>query len=134
MSGNQISGTIPPEITFMFTKLSTLDFSNNQVGGNLGLFGSNLRSDMPYLNDVKLENNKLTGQLSGCGLAAGGATDPATKSSVLTTLDVRENSLLLCAEDCWKDFIGNAVSNSEVKLLSDTSLKVCVKHLSILQL
>ncbi|KDP33139.1 hypothetical protein JCGZ_13531 [Jatropha curcas] len=59
LSGNQISGTIPSDISKRIPFLSVLDLSHNNLSGEIPVSIANCS----FLNVLILDNNRLTGQI-----------------------------------------------------------------------
>jgi Leucine-rich repeat (LRR) protein len=120
LAHNQITHTLPDLLMYM-PALIHVDLSFNMISGNLNVL--NDTSTLPYLNQVNLMQNKLSGPLSACGLTAGGVVDPDTKKGVTVVINVQDNSDLECAETCWTDVFGG--NTADVKLIRDSSLALC---------
>jgi Leucine-rich repeat (LRR) protein len=58
-SGNDLSGTIPEDISSLLTFVTSLDLSSNAFSGEIP--GS--LANCTYLNSIKLNQNRLTGQI-----------------------------------------------------------------------
>ncbi|XP_045792723.1 probably inactive leucine-rich repeat receptor-like protein kinase At5g48380 [Trifolium pratense] len=59
LSGNDLSGTIPDDISTLLSFVTTLDLSSNAFSGEIP---DNL-ANCTYLNSIKLNQNRLTGQI-----------------------------------------------------------------------
>ncbi|CAI8608291.1 unnamed protein product [Vicia faba] len=79
LSINDLSGTIPVDISSLLNYVTTLDLSSNEFSGEIPLSLANCT----YLNTLKLDQNQLTGQIP---LQLGTLTR-------LKTFDVSDNSL-----------------------------------------
>lgn len=59
LSGNELNGIIPSDISILLPFLTALDLSSNNLSGTIP---ANL-GNCSYLNVLKLDNNQLSGQI-----------------------------------------------------------------------